>query len=505
MKIFVFEFALLVRKNALFVLNNRGKDLNLHRITIITMKSKLFIISAMAMAAVATDAAAQRAGGARAHSVQAYGVHAAQLVRRYKALLEHAAPVSALPDSLIDSVSLSPSLFRILGPGVYYKSAVADAFAINGAHGASGLHGAPEGSPASAGSALGSVMEMGSGGLSQDVDRALVYGYVNYPSLFRYTDDRIAKEEIVADAEPLKKVNTKDLEKIYKKAEEIKDVVEVVPDVDVDLRIVRPNFWSTSCNFTLQFSQNYFSEKWYKGGNNNVNLYSNLRIEANYNDQKSIQWDNKLDMRLGFVTATSDSIHRYLTNNDRLYLFSKLGVKAVDNWYYTVSAEGQTQFLPGYRSNDRRTYSDFLAPLDVFVAIGIDFKPKLKKGSLSAMIQPLTYKIRYIGADDETIHASYNMRGKDFQQDFGSKIEVNTNFTLAKNFTWRSRYYFFTSYEYVESEWENVFSFRFNKYITSEVNTIWRFDDNRDKRYVDSTLGYFQFKENFSLGLSYNF
>lgn len=444
------------------------------------MKSKLFIISAIALSAVATDAAAQRARGARAHSVQAYNVHAAQIVKQYAARLAEMAPASALPDSLIDSVSLSPSFYRILGPGVYYKSAVADAFAVNGAQGAPALH--------------------------DDVDKALVYGYVNYPSLFRYTDDRIAKEDIIADAAPLKKkVNTEDLEHIYKKAEEIKDVVEVVPDVDVDLRIVKPNFWSTSCNFTLQFSQNYFSEKWYKGGNNNVNLYSNLLIQANYNDQKSIQWDNKLDMRLGFVTATSDSIHRYLTNNDRLYLFSKLGVKAVTNWYYTVSAEGQTQFLPGYRSNDRRTYSDFLAPLDVFVALGVDFKPKLKKGSLSAMIQPLTYKIRYIGADDETIHASYNMRDKDFQQDFGSKIEVNTNFTLAKNFTWRSRYYFFTSYEYVESEWENVFSFRFNKYITSEVNTIWRFDDNRDKRYVDSTLGYFQFKENFSLGLSYYF
>lgn len=471
------------------------------------MKSKLFIISAIALSAVATDAAAQRARGARAHSVQAYNVHAAQVVKQYAARLAEMAPASALPDSLIDAVSLSPSFCRILGPGVYYKSAVADAFAVNGdSCRAFGSLSSSGGSSFAADSSLAAVLGCGRSHLYDDVDKALVYGYVNYPSLFRYTDDRIAKEDIIADAAPLKKkVNTEDLEHIYKKAEEIKDVVEVVPDVDVDLRIVKPNFWSTSCNFTLQFSQNYFSEKWYKGGNNNVNLYSNLLIQANYNDQKSIQWDNKLDMRLGFVTATSDSIHRYLTNNDRLYLFSKLGVKAVTNWYYTVSAEGQTQFLPGYRSNDRRTYSDFLAPLDVFVALGIDFKPKLKKGSLSAMIQPLTYKIRYIGADDETIHASYNMRDKDFQQDFGSKIEVNTNFTLAKNFTWRSRYYFFTSYEYVESEWENVFSFRFNKYITSEVNTIWRFDDNRDKRYVDSTLGYFQFKENFSLGLSYYF
>lgn len=464
------------------------------------MENKRIIIAVLAIATLSSEVAAQRVRSARAHSVQAYNTRAAQLVKQYETRLAGIAPSSVLPDSLVDSVSLSPSLFRILGPGVYYKSAVSDAFAIS--------YQMPD-SEAQAPSVIPvgrDVSDSLSAYMSKDVDRVLMDGYVNYPSLFRYTDERIAKEEIIAEATPKKKnVHAEDLEHIYKKAEEIKDVVEIVPDVDVDLRIVRPNFWSTSCNFTLQFSQNYFSEKWYKGGNNNVNLYSNLLIQANYNDQKSIQWDNKLDMRLGFVTATSDSIHRYLTNNDRLYLFSKLGVRAVDNWYYTVSAEGQTQFLPGYRSNDRRTYSDFLAPLDVFVAMGIDFKPKMKKGSLSAMLQPLTYKIRYIGAKDETIHASYNMRDKDFQQDFGSKIEVNTNFTLAKNFTWRSRYYFFTSYEYVESEWENVFSFRFNRYITSEVNTIWRFDDNRDKRYFDSTLGYFQFKENFSLGLSYNF
>ena len=162
--------------------------------------------------------------------------------------------------------------------------------------------------------------------------------------------------------------------------------------------------------------------------------------------------------------------------------------------------------MPGYRSNDRNTYSDFLAPLDAYVAIGIDFKPKLKNGnSLSAVLQPLTYKIRYIGAEDETIHASYNMRDKDFQQDFGSKVEVNAFVNVMKNFTWRSRLFFFTSYEYVESEWENNFSFSFNKYIKADLYTTWRFDDNRNKNYYDSTLGYFQFKETFMLGLTYSF
>ena len=135
---------------------------------------------------------------------------------------------------------------------------------------------------------------------------------------------------------PTAGAKTEDLDPIYNKVDEIKDVAEVVEDVDVDIKIEKPNFWKTSGRFVFQFTQNYFSENWYKGGNNNVTLLSNLVLEANYNDQKRLSWENKLDLRLGFVTATSDSIHRYLTNNDKIDLFSKLGVKAAKNWYYTV-------------------------------------------------------------------------------------------------------------------------------------------------------------------------
>jgi hypothetical protein len=288
--------------------------------------------------------------------------------------------------------------------------------------------------------------------------------------------------------------------------EGIKDVADVLDSVEVDIQIVRPNFWTTTGKFSLQFTQNYFSENWYKGGNNNVTMLSNLVLEANYNDQKRVQWDNKLDLRLGFVTATSDSIHRYLTNNDKIDLFSKLGIKAAKNWFYTVSSEAKSQFLPGHKANDRRTYSKFLAPLDVYVSLGMDWKPKFKNGnSFSLALLPFSYKMRLINDEEESIHASYNMRDKDFQQDFGSKIEFNSKIKIVKDFTWKCRFYYFTSYEYVESEMENVLSFQFNKYISSEVYTLWRFDDNRSRKYYDNTLGFFQFKEYFTLGLAYNF
>lgn len=423
-----------------------------------------------------------------------YSREASAIVSKYKReLMQLRKNVMDAPaDS--NEVQMSPYYYRLFGPGVFFSSVLDNKFQLNYV-----LPNDVE-DPLQTTPGLRERQH-----INASIDDVLLGTYVQYPQLFHYSDAQIASEETVS---PVSVVGTKveDLSSIYDKVEEIKDVSDVLDNVEVDIQIVRPNFWTTTGKFSLQFTQNYFSENWYKGGNNNVTMLSNLVLEANYNDQKRVQWDNKLDLRLGFVTATSDSIHRYLTNNDKIDLSSKLGIKAAKNWYYTVSAEAKSQFLPGHKANDRRTYSKFLAPLDVYVSLGMDWKPKFKNGnSFSLALLPFSYKMRLINDEEEAIHASYNMRDKDFQQDFGSKIEFNSKIKIVKDFTWKCRFYYFTSYEYVESEMENVLSFQFNKYISSEVYTLWRFDDNRSRKYYDDTLGFFQFKEYFTLGLAYNF
>lgn len=423
-----------------------------------------------------------------------YTREASAILSKYKkelAQMRTRAVKVELPDS--GDVLMSPYLYKLVGPGVYYSSVMAEKCKLD-----------DDTHKTDAGLSTTAILDDRTS-MNASIDDILYQTYITRPELFHFYDSQIESEKIIKPAS-IVGAKAEDLESIYSKVDEIKDVAEVVDDVEVDIQIVKPNFWTTSGKFSLQFTQNYFSDNWYKGGNNNETMFSNLVLEANYNDQKRVQWDNKLDLRLGFVTATSDSIHRYLTNNDKIYLFSKLGIKAAKNWFYTFSVEANTQFLPGYKSNDRRTYSKFMAPLDVYFSLGMDWKPKFKNGNtFSLALLPLSYKMRYINDDEPTIHSSYNMVNKDFQQDFGSKIEFNSKITIVKNLTWKCRFYGFTSYEYVESELENVFSFQFNKYISSEVNTLWRFDDNRSKKFYDDTLGYFQFKEYFTLGLSYNF
>ena len=432
-------------------------------------------------------------GQAKAQNATSYAKRAASIVTKYKKEMKDASHRATDNVSSSADVSLSPYLYRLIGSGVYYSSAMSDNFRLDYTL------------PANNDKLAETPGTEYRDALNSAISSVLSKTYVNTPNVFSYHDSQIDNENIVSPAQ-IESVNTEELKSIYDKANEIKNVVEVVEDVDVELHIEKPNFWSKTGKFSLQFTQNYFSENWYKGGNNNVTLMSNLVLGLKYDDKRRVQWDNSLDMRLGFVTASSDTCHRYLTNNDKIYLSSKLGVKAAKSWYYTVAAEANTQFLPGYKSNDRRAYSKFLAPLDGYMSIGMDYKPTLKNGNtLAVTLLPLSYKMRYIGVDDETIISAYNMRHNNFQQDFGSKVELNAKFTIAKGLTWKCRSYYFTSYEYVEAEFENVFSFQFNKYISSEVYTLWRFDDNRSPKYYDSSIGYFQFIEYFTLGLSYNF
>ena len=119
---------------------------------------------------------------------------------------------------------------------------------------------------------------------------------------------------------------------------------------ELGIIVHKPNFWNFKTNFALQFTQNYVSDNWYKGGESHNALLASTIIEANYNNQRKITFDNKLEMKLGFQTSHNDKEHKYKTNSDLLRLTNKLGLRAVKHWYYTVMLQSWTQFYKGYLS-----------------------------------------------------------------------------------------------------------------------------------------------------------
>jgi len=326
------------------------------------------------------------------------------------------------------------------------------------------------------------------------VNKALLATYLSHPDLIVNWEDNITRQSIfkVTGEEELRPKTS--VANLFKP----EPMTNNVHKVRVTLQ--RPNFWYTGGNGSLQFTQNYISDNWYKGGESTNSALMNLQLNANYNDQQKIQFDNTFEAKIGFNTVSSDTIRQYRINTDLLRLSSKLGVKATSNWYYTVSGEFNTQFFRNYKANTNQPVSAFLAPANLILSVGMDYKINKKKLTLSVFISPGAYNMRYVGNKDIDETQFGLKEGASFLHDVGSKFQSNLKWTIIPSVTWESRLYYFTSYKKVEAEWENTFNFVLNRYLSTKLFFHGRFDDGVSR---DEGESYFQFKELLSFGINY--
>ncbi|MBM6993315.1 MAG: DUF3078 domain-containing protein [Prevotella sp.] len=271
----------------------------------------------------------------------------------------------------------------------------------------------------------------------------------------------------------------------------------------VDVVVLKPNFWKFSGDYYLQFLQSYVSSNWYKGGESNYSMVGSLTLEANYNNKQKVKWDNKLEMKLGFQTSKSDSLHKLKTSSDLLRYTGKLGLQATKKWYYTFQLLAYSQFMRGYKSNQRGALSDFMSPLNVNASLGMDYTVEWLKKRLTGTIHlaPIAYNFKYV--DRLALSMRYGLdEGHHSLHDFGSQFTLDLKWKFTENILWQTRLYGYTSYERAEVEWENTFTFQFNKYISTKLFVYPRFDDGTSR---DVDHGYWQLNEFVSLGFSYSF
>ena len=280
------------------------------------------------------------------------------------------------------------------------------------------------------------------------------------------------------------------------------DVID--PGVDpVEVLLKKPNFWTISGEYYLQFLQNSVSGNWYKGGESNYSALASITMQANYNNKQKLKWDNKLELKLGFLHSKSDSLHKVKTSEDLIRYTGKLGLQATKKWYYTLQVLAYTQFYRGFKTNDPTVYSAFFAPFNLNISLGMDYTVEAFNKRLKGTIHlaPIAYNFRYVRRPE--LATRYGLKeGKRMLHDKGSQFTVDLEWKFSDMIMWKTRLYGFTTYKKAELEWENTVSFKFNRFISSNLFLYPRFDDGVKR---DGHHAYWQFKEFLSVGFAYSF
>lgn len=337
---------------------------------------------------------------------------------------------------------------------------------------------------------------------SRDMDRIMMNIYLNHPNLVAKSErslNRIGSVHKEMDAPIKNKVQ------LVTKADAlpIEEDDEEHFNLPMEIVVKKPNFWKYSGDYYLQMLQNYVSSNWYKGGESNYSMVASVTMQANYNNKQKVKLDNKLEMKLGFQTSRGDTLHSFKTSEDLIRYTGKLGLQASKKWYYSLQLIAYTQFMRGYKSNDKKVYSDILSPLNINLSVGMDYNVEWFNKKLTGNIHlaPLAYNFKYVGRKE--LATRYGLdEGKHTLNDFGSECTVDLTWAFTNTIKWKTRLYGYTTYERAEVEWENTISFQFNKYITSNLFIYPRFDDGAKK---DESHGYWQLKEYMSIGFAYSF
>lgn len=395
-----------------------------------------------------------------------------------------------MTDSLAATIDYNPKYYRLFVTPTYYYAPMESISTLNWK-----MPDLVEKNSIDTISPLDSIFSINDYKLANiQVNKTLLNLYLKNYQAIQTTESQVMSRELFhsnISAAPVQKTKFANLFKQETKEENLGKA---------SLMSYKPNWWTYGGSTSLQMTQNYVSDNWYKGGESTNTALGYLALKANYNDNEKVQWDNLFEAKYGITSSPSDTCHKYLVSNDLLRIYSKLGIQASKRWYYTISGEFNTQFSNSYAKNTNDVLAAFMSPANLILSIGMDYKVKTKNIDFSLLLSPLAYNWRYVG-DNRVNVTNYGLdAGRKSKNLFGSKITSTCTWQIIQSVSWVSRFYYFTDYKGVQTEWENTFNFLLNKYLSAQLFVHGRFDDT-----ATPTAGtsYFQVKEYLSFGINY--
>ena len=263
--------------------------------------------------------------------------------------------------------------------------------------------------------------------------------------------------------------------------------------------------WHYSGTGTLSFSQVAFTN-WAAGGENSVSSNILAIVGADYKSSTMI-WEN-----LGIFGYGTQKIgdQEFRKTTDKIDLSTKYGYLAVKNWYYSALLGFKSQFDKGYEYDDdlgtKTLVSQFLAPGYLNMAIGMNYKPSKIFTLFLGVISGRTTIV-----NDTTLSVRYGLKPLETtRNEFGGTVKALVNKDIVKNVNLASQITLFSNYmekpQNVDVDCQVLLTFKINKFLTSNINFQFIYDDDIIITDKDGNVGpRLQIKELFGLGLTYKF
>ncbi len=220
---------------------------------------------------------------------------------------------------------------------------------------------------------------------------------------------------------------------------------------------------------------------WAAGGDNFSMAVSSYLNYFLFYQKKRYNWDNNLDVNLGFVQTSSLGERK---NDDRLDFLSKYGYKidTTGKWFLSALFNFRSQFFDGYTYNNNvGTFaSSFMSPAYTLLSLGFDYKPNHK---LSVFLSPATSRLIIVTNEILSRQAAYGVdTGKHVKTELGAFATINYRNSLDKNISYKGRLDLFSNYldhpQNINVFMTNQLSFKINKYFSATYSLDFIYDDN---------------------------
>jgi hypothetical protein len=264
-----------------------------------------------------------------------------------------------------------------------------------------------------------------------------------------------------------------------------------------------PSRWTGGTRFQAGFSQLSLTN-WASGGYDNIALNTHVNIYRNYNVLEDMFWENRLQMAYGFVQSFGEG---YKKSDDKFMIDSKLGYRAINNFFASATFSMRTQMTNGFtypKDKEPVLVSSPFSPAYFSLGVGMDYKP----------VKPLAINFSLLTGnlvivDKRELRTKYgNDIDKSTKWELGAQLKIDYKHQITEKLNITSTLNLFSDYldkpQNIKVYWDLNVDSKINEYFSVNIRTNLIYDDNimiEDDNGIAAPR--VQFKEILSIGFSY--